>query len=144
VAAAAHAECCLHLVLPGCRSINVSVRPLVARINQARKDKERLTFIPGAPDACDVLTATRLACVGYVATTHNVPGTAALPMLALYQRYAAVGVGGLELYTRMLKEHLRADAQRYAAAGICDPSMEGGKTLPQDMITFSNLGDGLA
>jgi hypothetical protein len=141
VAAAAHANCCLHLVLAGCQSLRVSVKPLLRRIRAAREEDETLAFLPNSPRALEVLTPARLADVGYVATNDNIPGTVALPMLALYHRYASVGEGGLELYMHMLKEHVRADLQRYGDAGIIDPSMEGVRTLPQDMLVSSNLGE---
>jgi len=143
VAAAADVDCCLHLVLAGCQSHRVTVQPLLERIQKARTKAETLAFLPNSPRASEVLTAARLARVGYVATTDNIPGTVALPMLALYQRFAAVGEGGLELYMRMLKEFVRADLQRYSDNGIVDPSMQSVRTLPQDMLVSSTLGAAL-
>ena len=139
VARAAQAGCSLHLILPGCRSLYVSMRPLLDRIAWATLHNEALDFLGGGPTrACDVLTPERLACVCYVATTDNVPGTVALPMLALYQRYATIGECGLEHYLHMLKEHVRAAEQRYADAGISDPALQG-SPLPQNMLVSSNL-----
>ena len=115
------------------------MRPLLDRIAWATLHNEALDFLGGGPTrACDVLTPERLACVCYVATTDNIPGTVALPMLALYQRYATIGECGLEHYLHMLKEHVRAAEQRYADAGISDPALQG-SPLPQNMLVSSNL-----
>jgi hypothetical protein len=139
VARAAQAGCSLHLILPGCRSTYVSMRPLRDRIAHATLHNEALEFLEGGPMlAREVFTDERLARVCYVATTDNIPGTVALPMLALYQRYATIGECGLEHYLHMLKEHVRAAEQRYADAGISDPAMQG-RPLPQDMLVSSNL-----
>ena len=139
VARAAHAGCSLHLILPGCRSLYVSMHPLLDLIAGATQRNDALDFLGGDPTlARDVLTPERLACMCYVATTENIPGTVALPMLALYQRYATIGECGLEHYLHMLKEHVRAAEQRYADAGISDPALQG-LPLPQDMLISSSL-----